>query len=393
MPRRASCPHAASMSAPRERRTEGVTPAFSSAMMNDSRRVEELPAVRALGGVVLDEVHVEAAVADEGRETAGVGGGVVDAVEQQVLDEDPATSGVAVPAARGKQVGDRPPVVDRHELRTGVVVRRVKRHGQANRERMMRQLGDPRHPAGRRDRDLARGQAQTVRVADSPAGLQDCGEVLEGLAHPHEDHIRDVGRVPLGRGRGERHLVHDLLVREVAPRAEPCRRAEPAPQRATHLARHADRPTPARVRDRHGLDPGAVARPERPLHGPVAGGRVRLRHHCPQVERLAHELAERPRPARDAVPVRRAAPLRLGGLPGAVRRLAEFRQKCLELAVHGPAADGIAFGLATKTVQDGFSDPSSRMRPDGRSAVSWRLNQTPRRIRGTAARRSSARVR
>src|SRR5262249_60735739 len=92
------------------------------------RAGERLPARRGAGpeaaerGVVLDEVHVEVAVSEERREAPGVGRAIVDAVEEQVLDEHAPPGRVRVATAGGPEVGGRLTGGRRHGRSPGPVV-------------------------------------------------------------------------------------------------------------------------------------------------------------------------------------------------------------------------------------------------------------------------------
>src|SRR5204863_1919759 len=90
-------------------------------------------------------------------------------------------------------------------------------------------------------------------------------EVVERLAHPHEDHVAGM-RAQVAGGDGV--LRDDLPRLEVADEAEPSRLAEDASARTADLAGEADGET-RRLPDEHGLHHRAVAQADRESDRPV----------------------------------------------------------------------------------------------------------------------------
>ena len=136
-------------------------------------------------------------------------GAVVDAVEHQVLDEDPRRRALVPGAARVEHVGERVAVVDRHQLGAQRRVGGVQRERQPHRRALARQPLDPRDPADRRDRRVRGGDAE---VGQPLAGGEHGVEVHHRLAHAHEDGVVD--RLDAAEVK---RLVEDLRGGQVAP--------------------------------------------------------------------------------------------------------------------------------------------------------------------------------
>jgi hypothetical protein len=227
--------------------------------------------VRRRGRVVRDQVHVERRpAAEQPPQPARIAVGVVHAVEQEVLDEDAPPGPLAVVPAGGHEALDRIPARDGHQLLALLVGRRVQREGEPERERLLREPLDPRHPAGRRDRDVASTKVEAVGIVHRPAGLEHVVVVQEGLAHPHHHHVPD-RRIPLAQDpRQGQELLHDLPGAQAAAEAHLARRAESAGERTAGLGREAHGAAAAVA---HGdrLDREPVPREEAELDRAVRG--------------------------------------------------------------------------------------------------------------------------
>jgi hypothetical protein len=81
---------------------------------------------------------------------------VVHAIDARPLERQAAPLGEEVPAARVHQDAERVAAVDRHQLVAQLVVGRVQRHRQVDREVLLGEAADARHDAHRRHREVAR---------------------------------------------------------------------------------------------------------------------------------------------------------------------------------------------------------------------------------------------
>src|SRR5690606_31229358 len=205
---------------------------------------------RLLGsGVEGDQVHADVEPLAEGEELSQVPLAVVLPLDHRPLEED-----------RLRRLGDRraergqiPEARRGEEGSALLVVGHVEAHRQAV-ATLREELPNLGHHTHRGDGDPPRRDAEAGIVAEHVGGEQYGLEVVERLAHPHEDHVG--GRRPAERAKVPRHrgeLPGDLVRLQVAGEAEPTRLAEDAAARAADLGGEADR-RPAGVGDGHRLD-------------------------------------------------------------------------------------------------------------------------------------------
>ena len=186
---------------------------------------------------------------------------VVDAGDARVLERHPAAAGRAELGGGVHHLGQGIATVDRDHGVAQLVVRRVERDRQRDRQALGREPADARHDPDGRNRDVPGGESE---VAVEPFDGGPRGVVVrEWFAHPHEhDVVHRLG----GRVRGADDLLDDLAGLEMAHEAGLARRAERATHRAPGLAGDAHG-GPGRVAHQDGLDLGVVRpRPPQPLH-------------------------------------------------------------------------------------------------------------------------------
>ena len=125
---------------------------------------------------------------------------------------------------------DVPPGVDRHQFVAQLVVGRVQRQRQGDRQPLGGQLLHPRHQADRGHGDPAGAQPEPVggRGGQLPHGADDRLVVGQRLAHAHEHHVVDPARSAGDLAAGEParavdHLLDDLGRAEVALQTRPDR--------------------------------------------------------------------------------------------------------------------------------------------------------------------------
>ena len=175
-------------------------------------------------------------------------------------------------------------------LSADVVVRPVQRDRELHLQRLAGQAVDAGHPAGGRDGDRARAEAEAVRVVGEPAEAEHLVVVVERLAHAHQDHVADPGLVAARLARRPQELLEDL--------ARPQVPAEP------HRARWHRTCTPAR-------SPTATRRRRRAdLHAASAPSRAGSRRRCGSApSRCRRSIAAPPRASarRTAAPARAAS--------------------------------------------------------------------------------------
>ena len=109
-----------------------------------------------------------------------------------------------------------------------------------------------------RDRDAARSDSEPRRITQNGERANQRVDVVERLAHAHEDEIQRVGATRPESTHDREELPDDLVRLEAPPEAHLGRRAERTAHRASHLAReaHGDPRTTDLARHVHGLDPG-----------------------------------------------------------------------------------------------------------------------------------------
>ena len=225
--------------APLQARLEGVDP-------GGVRRHHVLAQDRV--GVDRDQVDLRAQPPEPARQGVGVGEGVVEVPDQDVLDGQLATPLEGIARERRHQLRHRVAAVDRHEGAPPLVVRRVERDRQVRPVFPGGHGVDPRHDAGGRDRDPPPGDGLGQHVERAAHRL----EVHQRLAHAHEHQVV-AGRRQIGVAADGQHLAQDLPRRQVAARPPEAGDAEPAGQTAAGLARDAEGAARA-VRDVDRLD-------------------------------------------------------------------------------------------------------------------------------------------
>ena len=288
------------------------------------------------GRVVGDQVDVEPVAAQQVGQLFGQPVAVVDPVQHQVLDEDAPPGDLAVAAAGGDQLGQREPARDGHQLRAQPIVGSVQRQRQLDLQRLGRQPLDAGYPPGRRDRDLARTQAEAGRVVEGAAGREHRVVVQERLAHAHHHHVGHPLALLAQHRRQHRHLLRDLAGGQVAAKAHAAGGAEGACQRAARLRRDADG-APVAMAHRDRLDREAVTGGEAQLDGAV-GGPLRLdRFQLAQRLRIGETAPESGRQRGQLLVVAgQALHHALVDLPLPVLRLAPFlHQRVDSFEIHG----------------------------------------------------------
>ena len=204
---------------------------------------------------------------------------VVDAFEHHVFERH--LAGVAE-ARIGRdgvhQFSEIVLLVDRHEFVAQVVVRRV----QGDREHGVGALAEFRdlgRDTGGGDSDAPAPDRDSVAVRDRVDRFGDVIQIVERLAHAHEDDIRQqaafLGARPfVQRVAGDQHLLDDFLGGEIAHEGLRAGMAEGAVEGAADLAGDAERARLADIRDidAFALDAGAEA--GQPFLGAVAGDLV-----------------------------------------------------------------------------------------------------------------------
>ncbi len=255
---------------------------------------------------------------------------VVDAPQDDVLEEELAPRALDVPRARGEEVvqGIRP--VERHEAIAQLVGGRVQADGQVELQRLRREPVDRRgRPPPSTRRSSARRQPEPRRVVEQATGAERLVVVVERLAHAHEDDVGDPALALGAKDAGEvQDLVDDLLGRQVPPQPEPAGGAEAAPDGAADLRRDADGGA-ARHEHEDGFDRMAVRRREERLARRASrrGARLHL-HERDRRQPLRQRLSQRPRERRDGREVGdQAARERLVDLARAVRGLTQIGQR------------------------------------------------------------------
>ncbi len=257
-------------------------------------------------------------------------GTVVDAVEHHVLDEDPAPAPGPVALAGGEDLRQGVAVVDRHQPRAQLVVRRVQGEGEAERHLAAGKAIDSRDPADGGDRGAP--------VADAEVGQQSAGrehgvEVHRRLPHAHEDDVVD----RLDAAEVQR-LVEDLVGAQVAAELHLAGGAEAAGQRAAGLRGEADRAAPVAIAHQDRLERAPVGGQEEGLDGAVVGACLRLEGEGRERHGSAEPLPQGGRQVGHlligAGPACRPLP-HLGGAVGGLAGVGEGAGE--QLAVHAPS--------------------------------------------------------
>ncbi len=347
---------------PDRRRDAGHPEALREPLHSRDRRAGPR---RVRHGVHRDQVDMGVLAAQQLGHRIGVDVGVVDAVDHGGLVGHPSTGHLRVLAGCGDHLLHRPAPVQRHEHVPESVARRVKADRQGELGTQGGQPADPRHHARRAHGDVARPEAEPLRVVERGDGLEHAIQVEERLTHAH---VHDVGEVLLVGGQapgGIADLVHDLRGLEVPLHAQLAGRTERAAHGTAGLGADAQcvalaRVGPCRVVHQHRFD-------EQPVGQAVDG---LLREDAVRVADLAlldrveaerrRELgAQGPWERQDVVERRLAAgPYRVQHLAGPVRRMASLLQPRGQLVGSEPTdARALVAGAAGG---GGGSEPEER---------------------------------
>ena len=271
---------------------------------------------------------------DQPNERLRVRLGVVQPVDHDVLVAHPAAGGGRVAGRRRDDRPDRPAPIERDQQIAQGVARRM----QAHRERPLGaergQALDPRHDARRRDREVAGAEPEAFSVGDRLGRGDHRVEVEQGLAHAHEDEVREVAAAGRQPATGVADLVDDLRHLEVPLEAQLTGGAERAADRTARLAADAQGVALATLPARRVVHQDALHEPavgeamERLLRGVVVGEtKVGLGDRV-EAKALGEAGPERPAQGRDRVPGGRIrAPDGVGDLLGAERGLAHVGQE------------------------------------------------------------------
>ena len=180
----------------------------------------------------------------EARQPAGqcVGmmGQIVHAADARVFEGNSPALPVGVCPGRVEDGRQGIATIQRYELFPQQVVGGMQRDGQRHRKLEVGESFDARHDSDRRDRDVARRDAEVVV---KPCARVEHGlDVGEGLAHSHEHDVRDALRRRVLRARD---LLDDLARRELTLEPGLTGRTERAAHRAPGLRRYTDGRAPS----------------------------------------------------------------------------------------------------------------------------------------------------
>ena len=192
---------------------------------------------------------------------------IVHLLQHHVFEGDPSSPHVAEALHIGNQVLKRVNPVDGHKPRAERV------RGSVERDRELRFLGiDTAEAVNETDcgnSEAPAGDIETQRFLHDFDSLQHIVDIIEGLAHAHEN---DIGDPVLTLVRPDRHcLAHDLGWGKVPHEADPARHAEFARHLAAHLGGQAQGAPPI-LRHEHALHEMAVKSGEEEFHGTVLRG-------------------------------------------------------------------------------------------------------------------------
>ena len=167
---------------------------------------------------------------------------IVHVLDECVLDRHAPTRREEVATRRIEKFPDLPPRVDRNQLVTKIVVGRMERDRERDRHTLPRQLLDRWNETHRGDGDVAGAHTEAFRCRiNQPVKRGDNRLVVrEGLAHAHEDDVRELRGTARElsvstRRLGLANLVDDLRRRKVTRQAHLSRRAERARHTAARL--------------------------------------------------------------------------------------------------------------------------------------------------------------
>lgn len=164
--------------------------------------------LEAFDGVVGDEVDLGVKASGEGGEGLDLGGGVVDAGDEDVFQGDHLALAIEVMLTGGGEVGEGMLAVDGHDLVADGVGGAVKGDGEAELFGFVGELPDLRGKTGGGDGDLAGPDVGAPRGVEGAECDEQVVVIGEGFAHAHDDEVVDetlrtgLGRRGGGRGSG-----------------------------------------------------------------------------------------------------------------------------------------------------------------------------------------------
>lgn len=233
------------------------------------------PIVDAVARIERDEVHACRQAAEVVGELSGVVGLVVEAGDENVLDEDVAACPDRVVGDGDSELVHRVCLIDGHDLRSDVVVGGIERDSEAH--SLPTKQAESAYAvatAGGRDGDAPAGDLVLAVFVKPFDGGDDVVEIVHGFAHSHEDDITD-RHVELSTGGIS--LAHDFVDGEIPDQSHPACLTEGAGPCAAHLGADAEC-APGIVGLAHGDDDGlelvAVVGALSELDGLTVGARL-----------------------------------------------------------------------------------------------------------------------
>ena len=148
---------------------------------------------------------------------------IVHVLDQGVLDTDASPGALGIEPGRIENLRDLPPIIDRHQGVSKMIIRCVQGDRQRDGQPLLGQLPNPRNEADGRHRDATSTHAQSLRGrVNKSVQCRDHGAVVcERLPHTHEHDVADATRatgnlVVRQRPRSGEYLLHDFRCRQVA---------------------------------------------------------------------------------------------------------------------------------------------------------------------------------
>ena len=209
-----------------------------------------------------DEVDAALQSIEQAHELAGIGHGVVDSVEEDVLERKAALTAEVVGLEELYHLGDRIDALGRHELGAQLGRRSMQADGEVAIALVEEALEVALDTHGR-EGDAAGAPCQGAGIGEQAQGLEHLIGIVERLAHTHHYHVGE--RCTLGDGI---ELVENLAGGEVCAEALAAGHAEGAMHLATYLRRHTQRGTVI-VGDVDGLNKLSFANLEQVLDGAI----------------------------------------------------------------------------------------------------------------------------
>ena len=153
------------------------------------------PPSEALHGVVGDEIDLGVKPPRVPGEDGGLLEGVVDVLDEDVLEGHHLALLRLVFDTGVEELGEGILAIDRHDLLADFVSGAVKRKGEPDLQRLLREKPDLRRKSAGGNGNFARADANTPRCVDDVERGQEIGVVGQRFAHTHEDEIVDAGLV------------------------------------------------------------------------------------------------------------------------------------------------------------------------------------------------------